>query len=659
MANDEAGRPQRPHARTIPLREALPSDPAPQPRPSVNRGTVPMGLGALARATPNPAPNPEVSGIALTEPVTPPAEPAVSALADTAPAIDDEPTPIETPSFDFEKVHRRLTGEFRVDAAPAPAENSNDGSFEASRTLRTPASFAEQKTPVLQPGARLGPYLVVRLVGEGGMGEVYEASHVTTGKAFALKVLKRKYWQNDVIVERFVAEGAVMMECRGHPSLPEIQEVAESPQIGPYIVMELLAGKTLAQVLAEYRARGKRMDLATALTIIIVVADTLHVAHQLAIINRDVKPQNIFLVRREDGSFRVIVLDWGAAKSKHSPNTTDTATTIATAPYMAPEQVERRRVTGAADQYSLNHVLYECLYEYAFAKGTRDNAPDLLLYMLWHRTATIDPLPSWAAPPDLWSVMERAFSKNPADRYPSMRAYADALRVVLARKPRLESEPAIDYKREPTRKLRTQSRDLEKPRGGIPEGEVRDPKRRVGLQEHCAFPTLWIARPPELANHRFELGADGVIGKNPREADLIMNHDTVSNRHCRYAYVTGGGADPVFALEDLGSSNGTEVEHLPVRGGTTVKVGEVIRLGDVHAVVMPAGWFEDEDGSRFCAARSSQRISAPASAKERVANAPPSAGSPARSIFPAVIACLVVIIFGAVALAFAVSRGWL
>ncbi len=276
-----------------------------------------------------------------------------------------------------------------------------------------------------------GEYRVLGLLGAGGMGEVYRVEHRTLRAEFALKVLRPEYRARPDIVLRFRAESRALWELK-HPNFVQVHHAGEDAEIGPYIVMEVLRGKTLAQLLV---AMG-RVPVEEALPILIEVADTAEAMHGLGIIHRDLKPANIFVSLRPDRTRTVKLLDLGAAKIvKYGQPATEENRTIGTGRYMSPEHIKGERLTNATDIYSLGHIAYEMLSgRHAFGQH-HPGEPTHWEYQMWHLNAEVEPLTAvmQECPPDLSAVVGQAMARSLEHRFQSMAAFASALREVLRR----------------------------------------------------------------------------------------------------------------------------------------------------------------------------------------------------------------------------------
>jgi len=210
------------------------------------------------------------------------------------------------------------------------------------------------KGPDLAPGQQLGNYTIVRKLGEGGMGAVYEANQAGINRRVALKVLPQTLMQNQVFLERFMRE-AQSAGALNHPNIVTVHEVVQD-QGYYFFSMEYVDGQTLR----EWLKRTGRMSADDALKIIRKVAQALHYAWQEArIIHRDIKPDNIMLTRQGE----VKVADLGLAKSTAQDATvTADGTGIGTPAYMSPEQSRGAKdIDCRADIYSLGITLFQML----------------------------------------------------------------------------------------------------------------------------------------------------------------------------------------------------------------------------------------------------------------------------------------------------------
>lgn len=285
--------------------------------------------------------------------------------------------------------------------------------------------------PILTANERLGTeiggrYRIVRIIGEGGFSAVFEAEHLMTGRAVALKLLHAHLVQTEQVSQRFLIEAQTMAKIR-HPGIVQVLDAGREPDGAIFIALELLEGETLEAVLA----RSGRLTLHEAAKITSEVLDALSAAHAHKVVHRDIKPANIFLAREPDGRTTSKLLDFGIAHvaPKNGGKLTTAGVILGTPEYMSPEQARGGAIDAAADLWSVGVVLYELLS--GVVPWTNENATALLM------SIASDPLPDIRhfvpdLPAPLWGVIQRALEKDPARRYASAeemrRSLAEAMR---------------------------------------------------------------------------------------------------------------------------------------------------------------------------------------------------------------------------------------
>jgi serine/threonine-protein kinase len=297
----------------------------------------------------------------------------------------------------------------------------------------------------LRVGAEVGAYSIVRLVGRGGMGAVYEARHTRLGRRFAVKFLLPELAARPEIIRRFENE-AVAAGALEHPNLVVVTDLGRAADGAPFIVMEYLDGEDCAHLLH----RVGPLPAPRAAELVLQACRGVAVAHAGGTIHRDLKPENLFLTKAGDGGDLIKVLDFGVAKLRPAPDKlgegkvgvgTRTGATLGTAHYMSPEQARGAgEVDVRADVWALGVVLYELL------GGRRPFEGDDFLNVV-HQILSVDP-PALGTlrpglPAGLEAVVGRAMSKDPTERYPSVTALAEALQPFAGRAvaPRAVSSP--------------------------------------------------------------------------------------------------------------------------------------------------------------------------------------------------------------------------
>ncbi|MFT3774441.1 MAG: serine/threonine-protein kinase [Minicystis sp.] len=278
---------------------------------------------------------------------------------------------------------------------------------------------------LLAPGERLAgtPYLVVRLIGQGGMGEVYEVEHADLGRRAALKVLHRDHRDRPDLAARLRDEARLLARLR-HPNLVEVFDLGVAEGGRPYFAMPLLRGRDLREVLV----RSGVMPAGDAIALIAQALDGLAVAHAAGLVHRDVKLENLFL--EEDGTLKV--LDFGVAKVTRAGGIglTDPGASPGTPRTMSPEQCSGEAVDARADLYAVGLALHEL----CTGRGPFDDLREDFAVRFAH--CSRPPVaPSRFAPhavsPELDAVILRALAKSPADRFQTAAEMAAALRRLL------------------------------------------------------------------------------------------------------------------------------------------------------------------------------------------------------------------------------------
>ena len=274
---------------------------------------------------------------------------------------------------------------------------------------------------MLEPGASLGPYEVVAPIGAGGMGEVYQARDTRLDRTVAVKLLSAAD-PNPERLQRFRREARAVSRLN-HPNICALFDISE--QDGkPFLVMEYVSGETLAK-----RIEAGPLPVSQVLRYGMEIATALDCAHREGIVHRDLKPANVMITR--DG---VKLLDFGLAQLTQAAedsaemtesNLTREGVVIGTVPYMAPEQVEGRRMDARTDIFALGVVLYEMTTGKRPFRG--DSVASLMAAILHSDPtppATLRPL----TPPLLDRVVQRCLAKSPDDRWQTARDLAAELR---------------------------------------------------------------------------------------------------------------------------------------------------------------------------------------------------------------------------------------
>jgi len=272
-------------------------------------------------------------------------------------------------------------------------------------------------------GEEFGNYRLGQRLGRGGMSVVFEAENWRLGNVVALKILAPDLANDDNFRTRFLQESRIAAGFNHPHVVPIIDSGAYDGLL--YIAMRYVAGTDLKQMIAE---RG-RLDPGTAVHLLSQAALALDAAHRRGLVHRDVKPANLLIERTSDDAEpdHLYLADFGITKYVGGPSRfgglTTAGTVMGTALYLAPEQAQELAVGGAADQYALGCVLYECLTGRApFEKGSGQAT------MIAHVEEPPPPATMFrpGLPPAIDAVFARVLAKHPGERYPTCRAFMAA-----------------------------------------------------------------------------------------------------------------------------------------------------------------------------------------------------------------------------------------
>jgi serine/threonine protein kinase len=279
-------------------------------------------------------------------------------------------------------------------------------------------------------------FRVERTLGQGGMGTVFEVTHVHTKHRRALKLLHSELSANHEASDRFLREASVAGRI-GHPNIVEVYDAGRLETGEPYLLMELLRGESLEQLL-ERHPQGLPLEL--SLRLVETAALALHAAHQQEIIHRDIKPANLFLKQPNQD---LTVLDFGISKfsGEHTRMASPTGTTMLGTPsYMAPEQFDGGgQIDARTDVHALGLVLYECL------SGQQAYQADQLMVLLrkisfGERRPLAELRPE--LPTSVLRLADKALATDKNQRFESALKLAEALRYEAEAATRTSALPA-------------------------------------------------------------------------------------------------------------------------------------------------------------------------------------------------------------------------
>ena len=316
----------------------------------------------------------------------------------------------------------------------------------AGSAVTRPSPETDERFDSLVGAVLAGRYQVVRRIGEGGMGAVYEAKHTLIGKRVAVKVLLEKLVAKSDFVARLLQE-ARLASSIGHENIVDVTDFGTTDDGRSFVVMEFLDGESLA----ELAMREAPLPIERSLRIARQAASALGAAHAKGIYHRDVKPENIYLVRRADADF-VKVVDFGISKAVkpggddggEGYRLTHTGLLLGTPLYMSPEQARGDEdLDQRVDIWALGVMLYECLTgEVPFHAN---NYLQIISQVLTHTPTPPSQLrPELGIPDAVETVVMRAMEKDRSRRYQTMAELEHDLDRLLAGDQNVGLPPAAE-----------------------------------------------------------------------------------------------------------------------------------------------------------------------------------------------------------------------
>src|SRR4051812_31013915 len=266
----------------------------------------------------------------------------------------------------------------------------------------------------LPAGTHLGAYRIQKVLGEGGMGFVYEATHEVLNRRTAIKMLRPELASHPQVVTRFLNE-AKAVNLIDHQNIVNVYDYGDSQAGGVYFVMEFLEGETLDDLMR----RRRPMPLPLLLHLFGQIAKALGAAHAKQIVHRDLKPANVYIVAREGNPYFVKLLDFGIAQRRGAgavQGLTTAGQVMGTPQYMSPEQVSGATVDARSDVWALGVMLYRAATGQPPFKGeTFAELADKVLHHPPRPPGEIVPLPAALA-----SLIEACLERDVDRRCPSV-----------------------------------------------------------------------------------------------------------------------------------------------------------------------------------------------------------------------------------------------
>lgn len=283
-------------------------------------------------------------------------------------------------------------------------------------------SGVEQATEIAAGLILADTYEVVRVIGRGGMGSVWEAHNVRLpGKRVAVKFLHANYADDEPLLLRFRREAEIATRL-GHPNIVEVHDFNVLPSGVPYILMEHLEGEDLSK-----RIKRGPIPLDEVVTLVRQIGSALRAAHAENVVHRDLKPQNVFLAWAGDSAEVIKVLDFGISKIRGSTTIkTHAAAMLGTPQYMSPEQAngDHASIDGRTDIFALGAITYEMLCGYPAFVG--HSVPEVVFKVAYEEPVALDERVA-SLPPRVVAAVHRALAKRQDDRFPDVDHFIEAL----------------------------------------------------------------------------------------------------------------------------------------------------------------------------------------------------------------------------------------
>ena len=339
-----------------------------------------------------------------------------------------------------------------------------------------------------------GRYEILRRIGEGGMGAVYEARHTVIGRKVAIKVLLERLLEKRELVRRLLQE-ARMASSIGHENIVDVLDFGSTDDGRAFVAMEYLDGESLASLLN----REAPLPVARALAIVRQVASALAAAHAKGIVHRDIKPENVFIIQRGDNDF-VKVVDFGVSKAVRtaeegmdSLRLTRTGVLLGTPLYMSPEQARGDdEVDARTDVWAMGILLYECLT--GDVPFRANNYLRVIAQVLSTEIVSPSALrPELDIPTSVDEVVMHALAREPSQRFADMTAFERAIVALQTGAP--ASAPETDN-------AAHAQLVASRPRWflGIAAVTLLGAGLAISLAGRSAPPAVTSARPPRVPN---------------------------------------------------------------------------------------------------------------------------------------------------------------
>jgi serine/threonine-protein kinase len=417
-------------------------------------------------------------------------------------------------------------------------------------------------------GKTIAHFRIDRLLGQGGMGSVYQATDVNLERQVALKVMHPHLSAQEPFQKRFLQEARAAASL-DHPGLVRVLsfDLVDGQLI---LVMEFVTGGSLRDYLNRLAEEGKTVEMPEAISYSRQIADALHYAHQQGMTHRDIKPDNILMKPNlESEGYRPLITDFGLAKLAESNLHSMSGQPVGTYAYMSPEQAAAERVDARADIYSLGIMLFELVV------GRLPYQPRSITEAIRMHTREPLPKPSELRPgisTELERVIIKSLAKNPNDRYQTAGEMSRELQRL--------TQPEASKPVEPPVSERAPTSAMPEPPAPAPAYTPEPPKpSQVGIDRLVIYANNQPTRTIVLDKNIYVIGRDA-------ERDIQLSGTKVSRSHAKLER----GADGKFRITDLGSTNGSWLNDVILVANVpqVIEPGQTIRIGE-HYLKIESG----------------------------------------------------------------------
>lgn len=432
-------------------------------------------------------------------------------------------------------------------------------------------------------GKTLGHYKIQSMIGEGGMGTVYQALDITLQRIVAIKVMHPHLVRQKTFKERFIQEACTAAQL-SHPGIIKVFDFGQSEE-NLYIVMEYISGGNLGEMLENMAGSGKQIILSEAIRTTQHIASAMDYAHRKGVLHRDIKPSNIMLKLEEAEGlpYRPIITDLGLAKLAEGGVITTDGSSLGTPAYMSPEQAMGEPLDARSDVYSLGILLYE------LCTGHRPFAAKTISEAIKYHTQEAPP-PPHTHRPDLPTIIEeiilKALQKDPQNRFQDAASFASALHNVLAESTAatIAPDPSITVTSLATQLQQTQEEIVapHQVENYIPPAQELNQDIIQVFADNSPLFTLTVQKKVLT------------IGRNA-DNDIVIKDKKASRHHARIEY-----DGHLYHIIDLNSANGTYLDDARLLPGVgeiwspenTLKIGDSwLKLyhGEIQKTANPIG----------------------------------------------------------------------